>query len=270
MTIELEEIPEGALEDIAYLARSDNRVLVLTALTKGPHTRRELAEVTGVSRTTLGRIVNEFEERDWAERTTDGDYVATPTGSHVVRAFGPLVRTMETIRSLGDAVGQIPTDELSIDLHHFSDATVWRPTPNEPLDPGRPLAVLLRDATCFETLTFLAPPLAVGNAMHDGVKSGQLTAVHVFAGGLIEYLRDNPDGPPPWYDYLQAGAQIYQYDDHIPCNLFVVDERTFIVNDRYEGNEIIDSENERVRGWAEELIDRYRENAERVDAETFA
>lgn len=267
---EFSAISSNALEDIAFLSRSENRVRILEALTTKAYSRRELGEVTETSRTTLGRILSELEERGWAERTVDGDYVATPQGKHVTAEFTPLIRSMETIQSLGDAVAQIPTDELSIGLHYFSDATVNRPDPNEPLEPGRPLATLLRDATIFETLTFLAPPLAVGDAMHDGVQAGRLTAKHVFAGGLVEYLRDQPEGPPLWYDYLQAGAQVYHYDGHIPCNLFVVDERIFLLNDQPEGNVIIESENETVREWAKDMIETYREDAEQVDAEMFA
>lgn len=263
-------ISSGALEDIAYLSRSENRVRILHALTTNAYPRRELEEVTETSRTTLGRILSELEERGWAERTVDGTYVATPRGEHLIAEFTPLVRSMETIRALGDAVAQIPTDELSIGLHHFSDATVIRTAPNEPLEPARPLAHLLRDATTFETLTFLAPPLAVGNAMYDGVQDGRLTVKHVFAGGLVEYLRDQPDGPPPWHDYLQSGAEIYRYDGHIPCNLFIVDDRILLLNDRPDGKTFVESENETVHEWAKELIETYRNDAERVDAEMFA
>lgn len=56
-------VPIEALEDIAYLLRSPNRVRILDALTRDPYSRRELGEQTGTSRTTLDRIVNELEER---------------------------------------------------------------------------------------------------------------------------------------------------------------------------------------------------------------
>ncbi|MDS0474153.1 winged helix-turn-helix domain-containing protein [Natrinema sp. 1APR25-10V2] len=262
-----------ALEDIAYLSRSENRVRILEALTSEAYPRRELEEVTGTSRTTLGRILSELEERGWAERATDGAYVATPAGKLIANEFRPLVEAMRTVRSLGEAVALLPTDELSIELRHFSDATVRRPKPNEPIEIDRYLADLIRDATVFYALTFLAPPLAVGNAMRDGVLTGRLTAEHVLAGGLVGYLHDHPDGPPPWQDYIEAGAKVYRYDGHIPCNLFIMDETVLLENSQAEKevvDTVIESQNENVRTWALELLEAYREKSERVDAEMFA
>jgi predicted transcriptional regulator len=273
MTSGIDATADGALEDIAYLSRSANRVGVLDALATGAHTRRELMTATDVSRTTLGRILNELAERGWAERTTDGDYVATPTGEHVVREFLPSVEAMNAIRSLDGAVAWLPTEELSIGLHHFGDATVRRSDPNAPVEPGRRLAELLRDASTFATLTYFSPPLAVGRAMREGVVHGELSAEHVLAGGLVGYLRERPDDPPGWREYVDAGARVYRYDGHIPCNLFVVDETVFVPNDRADTKHpgvAIETENETVRSWAHGLIETYRADAQRVDAETFA
>jgi ribosomal protein S19E (S16A) len=47
-----------------------------------------LTDVTDASRPTLGRILHEFEERGWTERTDDG-YVTTAAGEHVVAEFTP-------------------------------------------------------------------------------------------------------------------------------------------------------------------------------------
>ena len=63
MSDEYDTIPAEALKEAAYLSRSANRVEMLQTLTRGSHTRRDLTELTGASRTTLDRIVNELEER---------------------------------------------------------------------------------------------------------------------------------------------------------------------------------------------------------------
>lgn len=264
-------VPADALEDIAYLSRSENRVRLLETLASGPHSRRELGDVTGVSRTTLGRILGELEEHGWARRTTDGDYVATVTGEHVVEAFMPLVGAMQAVRDLGDAVAWLPADELSIGLQHFRDATVRRSQPHAPMEFMEYLAGLVRDATTFKVLTFLAPPSPVGEAMHAGVVEGRLTADHVLAGGLVEYLSTQSESPPHWREYVEAGARVYRYDGHIPCNVFIVDETVLVMNDRPEGSgAAIESRSETVREWAHDLIETHLEGAERVDAETFA
>jgi predicted transcriptional regulator len=266
-------ISEDALEDVAYLSRSRNRVAILDALDGETRTRRELQQATNASRTTLGRILSEFEERGWVERATDGRYRLTPPSEHIAREFLPLLGAIDAIRSLDGAVAWLPTDELSIGLHHFADATVRRQSPNAPLDPGRRLTELLQGASTLVTLTYFAPPRSVGRAMRDGVVSGNLSAKHVLAGGLVDYLRDRPDEPPGWKEYVEAGATVYEYDGHVPCNLFVVDETVLIPNDATDTRRsgvCIETDDETVRSWALELIESYREDADPLDAEAFA
>ena len=53
MSDEYDTIPAEALKEVAYLSRSANRVEILQTLTRGSHTRRDLTELTGASRTTL-------------------------------------------------------------------------------------------------------------------------------------------------------------------------------------------------------------------------
>lgn len=139
-------IPIGALEDVEYLSRSANRVVILDALTRGPSARRELAEVTGVSRTTLDRIVNELESRGWAERTPEGTYTATPAGSHLMQQFRPFLDAVEALRQLDEAVAWLPEDELDVGLEHFSDAVVRRPQDGDPVEGVEYMTGLVRDA----------------------------------------------------------------------------------------------------------------------------
>lgn len=265
-------VPADALEHVAYLSRSENRVRVLEALAAEPHTRRELQERTEASRTTLGRILTELDERGWAERTADGDYAVTPRGAHVVREFGPFLAAMEVICEFGETVAWLPTDELDVSLRQFGDATVRRPESNAPTEAGRHLADALRGASTFRALTFIAPPQAVGAAIRDAALGGDLTAEHVFAGSLVDYIRDNPEGPPPWRDYIEAGARIYRYDGRLPCNLFVVDGAVLFLKNRSGHGRVgtaIESRNGTVRSRALELFERYRDDAERVPAEAF-
>lgn len=189
MNVASDRVPDGALEDIAYLSRSDNRLVVLTALTEGPHTRRELEEVTGVSRAIIGRIVNEFEEWDWAERTIDGDYAATPTGHHMATQFTPFVESIKAVRRFGEAVEWLPTDELSIGLHHFSDAVVKRPENNDPMEIIDYFTDLIRYAPEIRVLTHLAPPEPFAKSMRDGFNTDRLNGTFVLTGELVEYLR---------------------------------------------------------------------------------
>lgn len=264
------DLSSAALDDVAYLGRSANRIRILSALASSPGTRSALENRTGVTSTTVGRILNELQEREWVERTVDGEYTATATGQVVVREFMPIVEALETVRSLGDAVGWLPTDELSVDICHFADATVRRPTANAPFLLVEHIANLVRNGSVFRTLTFLDPPSPVARAMQTGVTSGELRAEHVLAGGLTTYLRDNQRSPPDWQAYLEAGASVYRFEGRIPCNLFLVDETVLIMSDRPEGGGgAVESTDERVLSAAEELLAAYRERAEPVAAPFF-
>lgn len=265
------EFSSAALDDVAYLGRSANRLKLLVALTVEPSTRSELEARTGVASTTVGRILNELQERGWVERTVDGEYGGTPTGRLVVREFTPIIDALETVRRLGDAATWLPVDELSVGLRHFEDATVVGPTPNAPFELVDHIADLVRNARTFRTLTFLDPPTPVGEAMHAGVVDGRLTAEHVLAGGLVAHLRDEQSSPPDWRSYLEAGARVYRYGGRIPCNLFVVDETVLLMSDRPEGaGAAIQSTDETVRAGVNELFEEYRDDAEPVYAEFFA
>lgn len=274
MTAADDGLPNGALEEIAYLSRSDNRLLILTALTEGPHTRRELEEVTGVSRATLGRIVNEFEERNWAERTTDGDYVATPTGQHMVTQFTPFVESIEAVRRLGEAVEWLPTDELSIGLHHFNDAVVKRPENDDPMEVIDYFTDQIRDASEIRVLTHLAPPEPFAKSMRDGFDTNRLNGTFVLTGELVEYLRRRSAREERWRAYIEAGADVYRYEGDIPCNLLVIDDTVFIKSSRSDSVKLsyaepIVSDNETVWAWATDLIETYQNQADHI-GEPFA
>lgn len=264
--------PDAALEDIAYLALSESRLRILDSIAAESHTRGEVAEATGIARTTIDRIINELEERGWAQRTADGDYEATAVGERVVTEFRPFVGTMEAIRKLGEMVAWLPTDVVSIGLHHFTDATIRRPDPANPTAVATYFTDLFRGISDFHCLVGVAPPPALEKEMRDGVVTRDLSTEHVITAEELNYLRDHPERLPRWREYLDAGANVYLHDGPIPCNLFVMDETVIIGNSQSEVGPdlaIIESTNEAIRSWVLKTIERYREDAERLDASSF-
>ncbi|MDX1746298.1 MAG: hypothetical protein R3324_10200, partial [Halobacteriales archaeon] len=225
-----------------------------------------------IARTTIDRIVNEFEDRGWAERTPDGGYRATPTGEQVVTEFTPLVESMEAIRTLGDLVAWLPTDDVPIDLRHFKDATVMRPDPADPTSTVSHLTELLRGASEFHCIVGVAPPLAFEKSMRDGVVSGELTTEHVITDEEYRYLLEVRDRVARWREYIEAGANLYLHDGPVPCNLFVFDDTVIIAHSQGEvGDPLvgIESTDETVRSWALEVISTYRTNSERLKTASF-
>lgn len=203
------KLPTEAVEDIAYLSV----------------TRQELAELTGTSRTTLDRIVNEFEDRGWAERTVDGTYIATPQGTHLQRQFQPFLESIMAIRRLGETLEWLPTEELTIGLEHFADAVVRRPAQDDPVETIDLMVEMVEKETEHRALTHLVPPAALSEGELDGVESGRLRPEGVLTSESIDLLRETPERRRRWASILEAEkGDLYRYDGNIPCNLWIIDE----------------------------------------------
>jgi predicted transcriptional regulator len=266
-------VPAGALESIAYLARSHNRVALLATLSTGAYTPSELHDSTGVARTTVGRIVNEFEERGWVERTSDGTYVTTPTGDQVAAEFTPLVESMAVVERLGDTVAWLQGVDPPLDLHHLREAVVRRPTTTDPMSPTAYYLDRLRTADEFHCLVGVAPPVSFETAMADAVADRGMTVEHVISGPEFAYVRDDPERASRWHEYIDAGANVYCYDDGVPCNLLVFDETVCIAKTQSEYGEpytFVESRDDVVRSWAHEVIAGHKAAATRLTADAFS
>lgn len=267
--------PSEALEDIAYLARSTNRAVILDALTSGSFSRKELGNETGVARTTLDRIVNELEERGWAERTAAGTYTTTAHGTHLMRRFRPFIESVEALHELEEAITWLPIEELSIELRHFSDADVRRPAADDPVEAIEFMTDLLRNVSEFRVLAHLAPPEPFAETMHDRVASGQLSMDGVITDEVYDYIRTRPERSDRWRTLLEANADVHRVDGPIPCNLWVFDETVLIKKsgpgpiDESYGVPIV-SEDDTVRSWANELIDQWLETGSRIGVDSFS
>lgn len=263
-------LSDPALEDLAYLSRSSTRARILAALSQAAATRGELESATGIARTTLDRVVTELEERDWIERTRDGQYAATPVGERIAAESTRVVEAFQAIRTLGDAVAWLPEAELTVGLHEFRGATVRRPEPNAMNAPATFATALLREATEFACLVNTPPSLAFEEAMIAGVAEGRLATNHVITEGELDVLREDPDRAARWRSYVEAGAELYCYEGAIPCNLLVIDATVLVLDRQPDAPEGIESSNPAVRNWATGLIEDYLADAKRLEAAAFA
>lgn len=267
-----EGVPDGALSDIAYLSRSRSRVTILDAIATESYSQSELETYTGVARTTVGRVINEFEERGWARRTAHGEYTATPSGERIIAEFKPFVQTVEVVRTLGDLVAWLPLEEAPIDIRHFADAIIHRPEPADPMSTVTEFNTRLEGCTEFQCLVRIAPPIPFERAMREGVVNRDLETKHVITADEYAYLLNYPERMARWQEYVDGGANVYRYDGEIPCNLFVFDDSVLVSNTTSEFGDphvAIESCNETVVSWAKRVIEQYRSEAHRLDATAF-
>lgn len=263
---------EPPLDDIAYLSRSNNRIAVLRELADGDRTRRELREVTGVSRPTLGRVLDGLEERGWAG--TDGrgngeDYSLTPLGRAVLEDFAALMETVETTRTLRGLAPRIPFDELGIDPRALAGARITTPNPTDATAHVRRERALL-DRT--DRLTFLcnqAQPETVeryrdwalepGNEF-EAIIAGDAIDAAMADGEMAAALRDMLDGD---------GARIHRYEGPVTVMLGDFEDVASIVplDDSGVPCAFIESTDGRVRSAVTETLAAYRNHAEPLGVE---
>lgn len=260
---------EDALADIAYLARSKNRLEILETLATGPHTSREVEEATGVSRSTLERITSELQQREWAMRTTDGEYVLTDTGERFATETGRYVAAIEAVESLGEAVAWLPTEELTVGLEHFREATVWGPKPNDVAAADTRIIDRMRRSDDFACLSNTAGTVGLETELMEGFSEGRLAVEHVITPGELAIYLDDAGRAARWKEYVEAGADVYCHEGRIPCNLVLVDEAVFLGDRRLDVVGLVESTNDTVRSWAGDVFETYRDEAEKLDPTAF-
>ncbi|WP_435361721.1 helix-turn-helix transcriptional regulator [Haloarchaeobius sp. DFWS5] len=262
---------ESALEEIEFLALSSNRVTVLSELSDGSRTRSALAEATGASQATLGRILEDFQDRSWIRRD-GGSYIATPTGELVSNGFTNLLTILDTERDLRDVVPYLPVDSITFDLSHLTDATVIQPTETR---PGAPLQRALElAATADEMVTFSH---AFNNqslaAVEERVTEGSLSFYGVFSQSAIDALTADSELCHLLAALVDASnAEIHVRDEDIPLAVLVADDVVHLLlrDDRGVLQGSIETRDETILAWANDRFEQYWEASRPLDRAELA
>lgn len=259
---------DSPLDGIAFLARSENRVRVLRTIARKNRTRHELREKLEISRTTLGRVLNEFESRGLIRPTEQG-YTTTAAADATLRKFVPLLETMEGVYNLGEAIDWLPPPACSLDFRHFRDADITVSTPDNPAEPFDRGLELIHSADRYRGLTSTAIPSYV-DALRDGLVRDRLDFEGVIKADFLDTLRPDPERAEPWYDFAEAEAT-WVYDGRVPINMHIVDEIVLIWlgerdEDALEVYGLLESKNPPVLSWAESLYADYRAEADPLEA----
>lgn len=255
------------LNGIAFFARSENRVRVLRAISEETQTRQQLRENLSMSRSTFGRVLNEFEERDLIRRSGHG-YTTTPAAEAILEKFLPLLETMEGIQNLGGAIEWLPPPVRSLDFRHLRSADVITPTEANPSRPFDFVAERFRRADEIRTLARTVPGRfrTIG---HELSVEGTVNVELVIQASWFDNLPPEPDRLKPWRDRA-ARNEVWTIDEVVPLTFHVCDESAIIwLSEDYEDKRVIQgvvaSENPVVLSWAESLYQEYRAEAKPLD-----
>ncbi|WP_229120593.1 helix-turn-helix transcriptional regulator [Halapricum desulfuricans] len=249
---------DSVLEEVEFLARSENRVEVLTALADSRRTRRDLEAETDASQATLGRILGDFQERSWV-RKDGSEYVATATGTLVARGLTDLLEILETECELRGLVRYLPTHAMDFDLRHLADATITTPTQTRPNAPVRRLLDLVETADEVRAFShaFNEQNLTV---IERRVTAGELSFSGVLSRNAIEALADDPELNDRLRSLLAAeDTEIHVREEGIPLAVTIADDTVHMLLRDETGvlRASIDTDDEAVRSWATDTFDHY-------------
>lgn len=264
-------VDTDALEDAEFLVRSTHRIHLLEAIAAESRTRDELQELTGVSRVTLGRSLGEMEDREWIERV-DHHYELRPLGAIALDGISTCLDAMAAQRQLRDLVEFLPTDEMDLDLRSFGDATITRADRTDTAAPARRYAALMAAADRIRKCSYAVEP-AVARAFWEQSIPPEQDIEAVLTPEALETALDvqadlGPEGEDPRETLLEYET-VFVHEDTISYNLLIADDTVALLLSDDQGNlpALIESTNEVVSAWANEVFDRYRREATQVTTE---
>ena len=261
---------EAPLEEMEFLARSKNRVEVLQLVAAEPHSRRRLAEATGASQATLGRILEDFADRSWVERD-GGAYVATATGALVADGVADLLSILETEAKLRDVVAYLPTDAMGFDLRRLADATVTVPSRTRPSAPLQRVLEAMDDADSLQAFSHTLNEQSL-STVRTRVEAGEQAFEAVLSKSAIRALAADER----LWDRLRTladaeGAEIRVREEKIPLAVLVADGTVYLLvrDDAGLLQASLHTDDEGIRTWATETFERYWETAAPFDPAVF-
>ncbi|WP_224267996.1 helix-turn-helix transcriptional regulator [Haloprofundus salinisoli] len=254
------------LEEIEFLARSQNRIAVLDAVASGPHTRRELEDAVGASQPTLARILRDFEERHWVER--EGmRYDATASGAFVAASFTDLLSNVETEVHLRPVVQWLPTAHLDVDLARFDDARITRPTQTTPNGPLKRALELSAQAEAQLVVSYVLN-YEMLETLHGAAVEGTQSLRGVLSRETVETLRDDPTSWRRFRELLSCeNVALRLAEEPIPFAVGVADETVYFFLRDGDGllRALLESTDSEIREWAVRAVNDYWNRGVGVD-----
>lgn len=257
----------STLDDIQFLANSENRVRVLTALADGASTRRDVQEVADVARSTAARVLDDAESRGWVG-SEGSHYHITPLGEAMLMEFRRHRETTAAIHHLGSAIDWLPEPAWELDFRDLREATVTTPTelnPTAHFDRGMDH---LRNADSYRGLTQNSLPEYM-RVLHGRIEADELDFEGVLEAGFVDAIRADPDRARTWRDLAD---RTWLYDGRVPLNVHIVDGTVLLwlcgedeAGDDVLAKGLLESTHSAVVGWAESIYEEYRSAAEPLE-----
>lgn len=259
------------IDDVAFLALSENRIALLKALSdEHTHSRDELMDAIDVSRPTLARILDDLETRAWISQHGQSCRI-TSLGTWVYEEFTDLLETMDTVQQFRDIAQWLSTETLAFDLSCLAGATLTLPDQSDPLAPMHRAGDLERTATQSRVVTHALPTPCLG-AHWEAITTGVHQFEAVVTPSVVETMTE-PTHVSQFVDILTSDqATVFVYDDTVPDIIGINDGVVYFGVDDDKGAPLalVETDDEAVLTWAEESFESYRHEAWVLTPDRFA
>jgi predicted transcriptional regulator len=260
--------PSDPFTTVAFLAGSPNRVAVLDALLAlGPVARPDLVEAVGVSRVTVGRILDDFAARGWVARE-GGTCRITLVGEVVCEAFGSLLWTVESMDRLSAVQPWLPAD-FDVDPRRLASARITVPTWSDSVAPIRRAAELCAGLDVLRVCASGVAPDVIRGIRDAAVEDGADVEV-VMTATALDVVRADPTMRGWFADLVDSGGRVYEHPGH-PYLVATCDRVAIVgVNDESGAPRgLVESTDLAVFDWVTATVDRCRAAAEPVEPGAF-
>lgn len=255
-------INESPLDEIEFLARSKHRVVSLDALAERPRSREDLGAITEASRSTIGRMLREFEKRRWIRREGHR-YEATQLGRFVASGVTDLIDRIETEQGLRDIWHLLPIEESGLGIGLVSDAVVTVAETDDPYRPVNRFVSLLRESDRFRFVGFdiaLLEPCKdeLCQRIVDGMRTEIIDPPNV-ARYVLSTHSDHCSEP-----LASGNLSVLLHEDLPTYGISIFDRRIGISGyspDSGTVRVLVDTDSPDAREWAESTYESYRREA---------
>lgn len=256
----------STLTDVAYLARSPHRLVMLAAIADEPRSRSELSELTGVSSSTIRRTIRGFDDRAWIRRL-QGRYEVTHLGAFIATSMEELIDRINTERDLREIWDLLPGEEFGFTIDMCSKAVVTLADPDDPYAPLERFESLFNGT---ETVRFLRPEIALMEPCFEVLRG------LIETGAEITFV-DRPSCNTYFFStYPEQSREmlrrenftILEHEGLPPFGIGTLDDRITIVcyqPDIGAVRAILDSSETSVRAWARSTISSYENESEKLE-----
>lgn len=236
---------------------------ILSELQTAAADATDLEDALEISRSTIHRATKSLLDLDLI-RKTDGAFELTGVGEVVAEETASFTKRLDAAISLAPLLNLVDVD-IDVPVEHFDDAQVTRPKPRQPHFSVRRIIELIEESDELQILSSVISPFYVDVAhreMLDGMEINAIFDERIIDIVLGEYERKAMEA-------IETGNFEVSVHSEVPFELFLFDDRIGIAAHDENGiaRVFVETDSPGAVEWAEELFERYLEEAEWVAGE---